>query len=259
VRGEACEEKGGGSSREGSEVGEPHHVMMIPWLEPDDEFPPVDAALIEPNGLLAAGAELTRQRLLAGYRRGIFPWFNDGDPVLWWSPDPRMVLFLDELHVSKSLRKVLRAGTFEVTFDSAFAAVMNGCAAPRGGEPGTWITDDMTTAYADLHANGYGHSVEVWQGGVLAGGLYGVAVGRMFFGESMFSRQSNASKVALAYTVRLLSQLHFGLIDCQMPTSHLASLGAREIPRHEFVSRVATLVDAPAGPDSWSGIILDPF
>jgi len=179
--------------------------------------------------------------------------------VLWWSPNPRMVLFLDELHVSKSLRKVLRSGAFTVTFDRAFTAVMAGCAAPRDGEPGTWITDDMTVAYSDLHAAGYGHSVEVWQEDQLVGGLYGVAVGRMFFGESMFSRRSNASKVALVCVVRLLSQLDFGLIDCQMPTSHLSSLGAREIPRDEFVSRVAALAGAPAGPASWSGIIYHPF
>jgi len=213
---------------------------MIPWLEPGDEFPPVGTALKEPNGLLAAGGELTRDRLLAGYRRGIFPWFNDGDPVLWWSPNPRMVLFLDELHVSKSLRKVLRSGAFTVTFDRAFTAVMAGCAAPRDGEPGTWITDDMTVAYSDLHAAGYGHSVEVWQEDQLVGGLYGVAVGRMFFGESMFSWRTDASKIALAALVAFCRAHGIELIDCQQHTRHLESFGAHEIPRAAFERHLAS-------------------
>jgi leucyl/phenylalanyl-tRNA--protein transferase len=231
---------------------------MIPWLEPQDEFPPVEAALREPNGLLAAGDDLSRDRLLDGYRRGIFPWFNDGDPVLWWSPDPRMVLFLDELHVSRSLGKVLRSGRFTVTFDRAFAEVMQGCAAPRDGEDGTWITPEMSQAYCGLHEQGYAHSVEVWHGGALVGGLYGVSLGRMFFGESMFSRQPDASKVALAHLVRLLGPWGFRLIDCQMATAHLASLGARQIPRAEFVAHVLALVAEPPPVPRWTGAASTP-
>ncbi len=222
---------------------------MIPWLEPEDAFPPLETALQDPNGLLAAGDDLSRARLLDAYRRGIFPWFNQGDPVLWWSPDPRMVLFLDELHISRSLRRVLTSARFRVTVDHAFAEVMRGCAAPRDGADGTWITEAMVEAYVDLHAHGDAHSVEVWQDDTLVGGLYGVAVGHMFFGESMFSRRSDASKVALAHTVRLLGERGFGLIDCQMATDHLASLGARPIRRAEFVARVSALVAAaPAAP-----------
>ncbi len=232
---------------------------MIPWLEPEDAFPPVDTALPDPNGLLAAGDDLSRARLLDAYRRGIFPWFNQGDPVLWWSPDPRMVLFLDELHISRSLRKALRSHRFVVTADRAFADVVRGCAEPRDGADGTWITPAMTAAYTDLHAQGDAHSVEVWQDGALVGGLYGVAVGRVFFGESMFSRRSDASKVALAHTVRLLGHQGFGLIDCQMATDHLASLGARPIPRAEFVARVGALAAGPPTPVSWHDVTYPAF
>lgn len=229
--------------------------MTIPWLTPDDPFPPVEGALVDPNGLLAAGGELSPDRLIDAYSRGIFPWFNEGDPLLWWSPDPRMVLFVDELNVSRSLRRVVAAGTFDVTLDTAFADVMAGCAAPRGrdgdDEPGTWITDEMTTAYRELAAMGIAHSVEVWQGGALVGGLYGVALGRMFYGESMFSRVSNASKVALVHLVRQLKAWGFELIDCQMSTDHLASLGAREIPRGEFLKKVDSLVREAGVPGPW--------
>jgi len=228
---------------------------LVPWLSPSDPFPPVERALVEPNGLLAAGADLSSARLIDAYSRGIFPWFNDEDPVLWWSPDPRMVLFVDELHLSHSLRKVMRSDRFTVTVDRAFEDVMRGCAGPRGRQDGTWITEDMLEAYADLAASGVAHSVEVWSGGALVGGLYGVAIGRMFFGESMFSRVSNASKVGLAVLVQQLQRWAFELIDCQMATGHLASFGAREIRRTEFLEVVHRLTRAPAVPLPWR---LDP-
>jgi leucyl/phenylalanyl-tRNA---protein transferase len=215
---------------------------MIPWLDGHEPFPPVERALRDPNGLLAAGGDLSPQRLLEAYAHGIFPWFSDDDPLLWWSPDPRMVLFVDELHLSKSLRKVIRSGQFTVTFDRAFADVMAGCAAPRADDAGTWITREMHDAYTLLHRLGFAHSVETWNGDRLVGGLYGVAIGRMFYGESMFTRESNASKVAFVTLVRQLARWGFEMIDCQMSTEHLASLGAREIPRAEFVSRVERLV-----------------
>ena len=215
---------------------------MIPWLEPADPFPPVDHAMRDPNGLLAAGADLSPQRLLDAYVRGIFPWFGEDDPLLWWSPDPRMVLFLDELHVSRSLRRVIRSGRYEVRFDTAFRDVMRACGEPRPGQDGTWITPAMIEAYTTLCRLGFAHSIESWAGSELVGGLYGVAIGRMFYGESMFTRRSDASKVAFVATVLQLHRWGFGLIDCQMPTMHLASLGAREIPRQEFVAHVARLV-----------------
>jgi leucyl/phenylalanyl-tRNA--protein transferase len=215
---------------------------MIPWLGENDPFPPVELALTDPNGLLAAGADLSSPRLLDAYVRGIFPWFSNGDPLLWWSPDPRMVLFLGELHVARSLRRVIRSRRYSVTFDQAFVDVMRGCAEPRDGQDGTWITEAMVDAYSALAALGYAHSVEAWADGVLAGGLYGVAIGRMFFGESMFARRTDASKVALVHLVRQLQRWDFRLMDCQMSTDHLASLGAREIPREDFVEEVSRLV-----------------
>lgn len=225
---------------------------MIPYLDAEDPFPSVDNALRDPNGLLAAGADLSPGRLLDAYRRGIFPWFGDEDPLLWWSPDPRMVLWVDELHVSKSLRKSIRAGRFRVTADRAFSAVMQGCAEPRADEAGTWITTEMRAAYARLAALGYAHSIEAWQGDSLVGGLYGVAIGRVFFGESMFARTSDASKVAFVTLVQQLQRWEFRLIDCQMPTAHLASLGAREIPRREFLAEVERAVREPAIPSPWT-------
>jgi leucyl/phenylalanyl-tRNA--protein transferase len=225
---------------------------MIPWLGLSDPFPPVERALVEPNGLLAAGADLSPPRLLDAYRHGIFPWFNDEDPVLWWSPDPRMVLLPGELHISRTLRRAIRSREFVVTLDRAFHDVMEGCAAPRANQDGTWITGDMMRAYAHLAALGHGHSVEVWVGGELAGGLYGVAVGRIFYGESMFSRRSNASKVAFAYLARQLERWKFDLIDCQMSTEHLASLGAREIPRSDFLARLQRGTARPPVPSPWT-------
>jgi leucyl/phenylalanyl-tRNA--protein transferase len=228
---------------------------VIPWLDGDAPFPPIERALREPNGLLAAGADLTPDRLLDAYRQGIFPWFGADDPPLWWSPDPRMVLFSDEFHVSRSLGRVIRSRRFRVSMDTAFADVMAGCAGHRGRETGTWVTPPMIEAYCRLAALGHAHSVETWAGDALVGGLYGVAIGRMFFGESMFSRASNASKVACACLARQLRRWGYPLIDCQMTTPHLASLGAREIRRADFVERVRDLVIERAVPSPW---VLDP-
>jgi leucyl/phenylalanyl-tRNA--protein transferase len=224
---------------------------MIPWLGVRDAFPPVTKALRNPNGLLAAGADLSPERLLDAYARGIFPWFGEDDPLLWWSPDPRMVLWLRELHVSRSLRRTIRTGRYTVTLDHSFLDVMRGCAAPRAGHEGTWITSGMIEAYSRLAAIGYAHSVEVWSGAELAGGLYGVALGRMFFGESMFSRKADASKVALAMLIKQLERWSFELIDCQMSTMHLKLLGAREIPRPEFLRHVKRLTRLESVPSPW--------
>jgi len=216
---------------------------MIPLLGTNPNFPPVTQALRSPNGLLAAGGDLTTARLLEAYRHGIFPWFSEGEPILWWSPDPRMVLFPAEFKVSQSLRKTLRLGQYEVRFDSAFREVMQACAAPREGANGTWIHEEMIAAYCELHRLGYAHSVETWMDGELVGGLYGMALGRMFYGESMFSRKTDASKIALAHLSVQLARWNFGMIDCQMKTPHLASLGAREIPRKEFITRLQDLIN----------------
>lgn len=217
----------------------------------NEPFPPVDRALQEPNGLLAAGGELTTERLLQAYRNGIFPWYSDGEPVLWWSPDPRMVLVPQEIAISRSLRKRLRRKDHEIRTDTSFTDVMIACAEPREGEAGTWITKEMVSAYAALHRAGYAHCVETWMDGRLAGGLYGISIGRMFFGESMFSRESDASKIALAHLARQLGRWHFELIDCQMATPHLASLGAREIDRKVFLPAVSELVNYPTRMGAW--------
>ncbi len=210
---------------------------MLYLLDPDDPtapFPPVERAEREPDGLLAVGGDLHPTRLLNAYRAGVFPWYTDPQPLLWWSPDPRTVLFPERLKVSRSLRKSLRNKGFEVSFDTAFERVIAACAAPREGESGTWITDEMAAAYIQLHRLGHAHSVEVWRENELVGGLYGVAIGRVFFGESMFSRVSDASKVGFARLVEQLMARDFRLIDCQVHTRHLVSLGAEEIPRHRF-------------------------
>jgi leucyl/phenylalanyl-tRNA--protein transferase len=228
---------------------------MIPWLPLEPVFPPLESALTEvdgPNGLLAAGGDLTPRRLLAAYARGIFPWFSQGEPILWWSPDPRMVLFPDDLIIRSAFAKVLRNRPYEIRVDNAFAEVMAGCAAPRDGQNGTWIVPEMQAAYLRLHKLGYAHSVETWIEGELVGGLYGVALGRAFFGESMFSRHKDASKIALAHLCALLRQKGFGIIDCQMETSHLASLGARPMPRSEFTARLAELVPQETTVGHWS-------
>jgi leucyl/phenylalanyl-tRNA--protein transferase len=224
---------------------------MIPWLEPHDPFPPVTTALREPDGLLAAGADLSEARLIDAYSKGIFPWFSEGQPLLWWSPDPRMVLFPPELRISRSLAKRLRRRDYEIRTDTCFETVMRACAAPRAGQDGTWITTDMIAAYSALNRRGIAHSVETWVDGELAGGLYGIALGRMFYGESMFARASDASKLALAHLVRQLQRLDFGMIDCQMKTAHLASFGAREIPRSEFMLKLQELVNYPMQSGEW--------
>lgn len=224
---------------------------VIPLLGPHDPFPPVSKALRSPNGLLCAGADLSPARLLDAYSRGIFPWFSEGEPILWWSPHPRMVLFPAELKVSRSLRKAVAKGIFETRFDTAFAEVMRACAEPRDGQAGTWIVPEMVAAYTRLHELGFAHSVESWRDGRLAGGLYGILLGRVFFGESMFSRETDASKVALVKLVARLEALGVGLVDCQQATRHLASLGAREIPRREFAQRLAESIQYPPTGSRW--------
>jgi len=224
---------------------------LVPWLGVNDPFPPLSQARREPNGLLAAGADLSPARLVAAYTQGIFPWFSEGQPILWWSPDPRMVLLPEELKISRSLGKTWRKGAFEVRADTAFRQVMAACSEPRAGQDGTWITGPMVEAYSTLHEQGIAHSIEVWIGGELAGGLYGIALGRAFFGESMFSRVTDASKLALVALARQLGRWNFGLVDCQMNTAHLASLGAREIPRAEFTRRLRELVHYAPIPAPW--------
>ena len=224
---------------------------MLAWLERGDPFPPVERALKNPNGLLAAGADLSLGRLLEAYRRGVFPWYSGGQPPLWWSPDPRMVLFCGELKVPRSLAKSMRNKGYELRIDTAFPEVLKGCSEPRKYEPGTWLGPDMRVAYARLHQAGYAHSFETWRDGELLGGLYGVALGRMFYGESMFSRATDASKVALVALVQHLAQKGFPLIDCQMHTPLLESLGARAIPRREFLRALSSLVNYPEPPSKW--------
>jgi leucyl/phenylalanyl-tRNA--protein transferase len=224
---------------------------MIPLLGPTDRFPPVERALSDPNGLLAAGGGLSVSRLLDAYRHGIFPWFSEGDPILWWCPDPRMVLPTDAVHISRSLRRRLRRDDYRLTFDHAFADVIRACASPRRHESGTWLVPAMQRAYERLFDAGAAHSVEIWIDDELAGGLYGVALGRMFFGESMFTRRTDASKMAIALLAAQLSRWRFPWIDCQMRTEHLASLGARDVPRREFVDTVRELVEQPPVPSPW--------
>jgi leucyl/phenylalanyl-tRNA--protein transferase len=214
-------------------------VRSITWLSPQDapdSFPPTEQALEDPPGLLAAGGDLSPERLLAAYGRGIFPWYSPGQPVLWWSPDPRAVLFPEEFRCARSLAKTLRNGGFTLEVDRDFAAVIDSCAAPRQHSPGTWITAEMRAAYLDLHRLGFAHSIETWRGGALVGGLYGVRLGSVFFGESMFSRERDASKVALANLVALSRRHAIAVIDCQLASGHLESLGTRSISRAQFQS-----------------------
>ena len=220
---------------------------MIPWLETHSPFPDVSEALtLDAPGLLAAGADLSPERLLAAYRRGIFPWFSEGQPILWWSTDPRMVLKTADFKVSDSLRRALRRversmhqdRRWQVTFDSAFERVMRACAAPRKDGPGTWISEDIIDGYTGLHALGYAHSSELWLDGELVGGAYGVCIGRMFYGESMFARVTDGSKIALAFLVDLLRSEGVTMIDCQQETAHLASLGAAPISRAAFLQHL---------------------
>ena len=227
---------------------------MIPWLGAHTPFPDVSEALTtEAPGLLAAGADLSPERLLMAYRNGIFPWFSEGQPILWWSTDPRMVLKTADFKVSDSLRKTLRKversgrtdGRWQVRFDSAFEQVMRACAAPRRDGPGTWISEDIVKGYTGLHALGFAHSSEVWLDGELVGGAYGVSIGRMFYGESMFARVTDASKVALAYLVHFLRLQGVAMVDCQQETGHLASLGAAPIPRSEFLAHLRQAIAQP--------------
>ncbi len=223
--------------------------MTIPLLlHPDDDvtpFPDIELALEDPDGLLAVGGKLSTRRLLAAYRQGIFPWFSEDQPILWWSPNPRMVLFPERLHVSRSLAKLMRKRPFRISFDQAFEQVIEGCAAIRREREGTWITADMQAAYIRLYRLGHAHSVEAWQGDKLVGGLYGLAMGQVFFGESMFSQVSNASKVAFVTLVQNLRRWNYRLIDCQVTTRHLQTLGAEEIPRHRFAELLAETVEQP--------------
>lgn len=232
--------------------------MPLPWLGPSPIFPPVESALVSPSGLLAAGGDLSPQRLLAAYSQGIFPWYGEGQPILWWSPDPRMVLYPQELYIQRSLKKVIRKGGYEIRVDTAFTRVMQACAEPRKDDAGTWISPDMIAAYTRLHELGFAHSVETWMDGELAGGLYGLALGRMFFGESMFARRNDASKIAFVHLVKQLQRWDFGLIDCQMNTAHLARFGAREIARREFSTQLAKLVNYPAVSQPWRFDDVDP-
>ncbi|MGJ9418240.1 leucyl/phenylalanyl-tRNA--protein transferase [Massilia sp. CMS3.1] len=228
---------------------------MIPWLDAHTPFPDVSEALtIDAPGLLAAGADLSPQRLLLAYQHGIFPWFSEGQPILWWSTDPRMVLYTDDFKVSDSLKKTLRrvegsrtgGGRWQVAFDKDFEAVMRACAAPRKDGPGTWISEDIIDGYTGLHALGYAHSAEVWFDGELVGGAYGVCIGHMFYGESMFARVSDASKVALAYLVAFLRTNGVRMVDCQQETGHLASLGAAPISRSVFLQHLRAAIRQPA-------------
>ncbi len=219
-------------------------MLTLPFVDTHEPFPPVSAALGEPNGLLCWGGILTPERLHAAYQLGIFPWYSPGQPVLWWSPDPRMVLATADFKLQRSLAKTLRNGGFEVRVDTCFERVMRACCqTPRPGQDGTWITEEIIAAYTALHDDGFAHSVEAWRDGELVGGLYGVAIGRMFYGESMFAHQRDASKVALAHLVLQLRRWQFPWIDCQQETTHLASLGALPVSRCLFASTIRTLVD----------------
>ena len=213
-------------------------MTQICWLSPTSPpraFPDVKQALTEPNGLLAAGGDLSSERLIYAYTHGIFPWYSDNEPILWWAPDPRAVLYLNQFRISRSLKKTLNRKTFTVTLDTAFRDVINACAEPRNYGPGTWLTHPLRDALCQLHALGFAHSVECWNDGDLVGGLYGMAFGKVFFGESMFSKQTDASKVALTHLVWQLKRWGFVLIDCQVESSHLTSLGATNIAREDFV------------------------
>ncbi len=225
------------------------------WIDPEQpvtDFPDVELALREPDGLLAIGGDLTVPRLLKAYRQGIFPWYGPGQPILWWSPDPRLVLYPERVHVSRSLAKTLKKAVFEVTMDTAFESVIRACAAPRADDCGTWITPEMEQAYLDMHRQGHAHSVECWQAGNLVGGLYGISIGRMFFGESMFANVTDASKVALARLARYLESRDFRLIDCQVHTSHLVSMGANTMSRNEFVYVLKKACALPGPESPWT-------
>lgn len=229
--------------------------MPLHWIFPNDPpnaFPEVDRALTNPEGLLAVGGDLRSERLLEAYRRGIFPWYEAGQPILWWSPGPRTVLIPDRIHITRSLRKTLRNRPWSIRFDNRFRDTITGCAAPRRSGSGTWITPAMLEAYCRLHDQGYAHSVEVYdEAGSLVGGLYGIALGRVFFGESMFSRRSDASKVAMVHLARHLHHWGFMLIDCQLASEHIMSLGAELMPRTEFVTALRRWVENATAEFVW--------
>lgn len=228
--------------------------IRLHWLDPrnpNQPFPPVHLAMRDPNGLLAIGGDLSPQRLLRAYSQGIFPWFNPDEPILWWCPEPRAVLAPGGLHVSRSLRRSVRRGGYAVTLDQAYGEVMDACAGPRLKSQGTWLGSDMQRAYYVLHEMGYAHSVELWREGQLIGGLYGIALGRAFFGESMFSRADDASKIALYWLCEQLHAWHFELIDCQISSAHLLTLGAQEIPREEFLQRLVGAASRTGNVGTW--------
>lgn len=224
---------------------------MLKWLGKNDPFPSVETATIHPDGLLAAGGDLSPNRLLEAYRQGIFPWFNPDDPILWWSPDPRLVLYPDNLKISRSLRKVLKKKDYEIRVDTCFETVMRNCAAPRKSGAGTWISEPMIEAYSSLHELGFAHSVETWMDEKLVGGLYGIAMGEVFFGESMFSQATDASKIAFVHLVLQLERWNFRMIDCQVKSAHLVSLGASEIPRSEFSMKLKAWADCGNVEGKW--------
>ncbi|MBK1674153.1 leucyl/phenylalanyl-tRNA--protein transferase [Ectothiorhodospira shaposhnikovii] len=231
-----------------------NELYSLTWLHPgqtNEPFPPVASALREPNGLLAAGGDLSLPRLLNAYRHGIFPWYEAGQPILWWSPDPRTILYPSKVKISRSLGKILRQQQFQVTFDHAFTDVIKGCAGPRRGVHGTWITFGMQQAFIQMHHTGHAHSVEVWKHGTLVGGLYGVSMGRVFFGESMFSRVPDASKVALVALCRHLDFWGYPLLDCQTPSDHLTRMGAEPMSRQRFATRLEQLCSVPSRPGPW--------
>jgi len=226
--------------------------MEIPWLDTDQlSFPDVNLALEEPNGLLAVGGDLSSKRLLSAYQAGVFPWYEEGQPIMWWAPNPRCVLFPSQVHVSRSMRKLLRSSQFEIRCDTAFASVIEQCSAPRSYSAGTWITKAMKAAYIDLHRQGIAHSIEVWENDRLRGGLYGLSIGRVFFGESMFSEVANASKLALIGLCGQLEQWGYPIIDCQVDNPHLRSMGAQLLPRHKFTEYLARFATGGGQAQPW--------
>jgi len=234
----------------------PLEPVYLDPCQPECHFPDTSLALEEPDGLLAIGGNLNSDTLFSAYRQGIFPWYNDGQPILWWSPNPRAVIYPDQLKLSRSLKKRLRQQAFEVTLDHAFNDVIQACATPRDDGLGTWITTEMQAAYIEMHRLGHAHSVEAWREGKLVGGLYGIAIGQVFFGESMFSRESDASKVAFALLVAQLQKWQFSLIDCQISSTHMTSLGAKKIPRATFIDHIEVACRTPnLAPHSWRGAL----
>lgn len=236
--------------------------IRLHWLDPrtpDEAFPPARMAMRDPNGLLAIGGDLSIPRLLRAYSNGIFPWYNPDEPILWWSPDPRAILVPSSMKVSRSLAKSIRRQDYAMTMDQAYSRVLAGCSAARAGSPGTWLGPEMRAAYDDLHRNGFSHTVEVWRGGELVGGLYGVAIGRAFFGESMFSRVSDASKIALFWLCQQLIVWQYPLIDCQVSSEHLKTLGAVDVSRERFLTQLRAATALPGRSGLWRFDIAAPM